>query len=188
MGHVASGMSSRDTRPRCSVSRLRITLPGAGPPGFQAAECRSSALPIGRVRSLFGTVSHASHQQALAGLSPLNFSRPRGFPSVPELVMPGRSASRQPSSRRWLTLNEPDVETTFGPDPVGGLGSTLRRACTVMVHHSGRTGRTSSCSCGASSTRRVHAASPTSSSTAARSCTARSVSVVPPPKRGITMR
>ncbi len=40
------------------------------------------------MRSLFGTVSHASHQQALAGLSPLNFSRPKGFPSVPEVVIP----------------------------------------------------------------------------------------------------
>lgn len=70
------------------VSRPYITFPGAGPPGFQAAECRSSALPVGRVRSLFGTVSHASHQQALAGLSPLNFSRPKDFPSVPEVVIP----------------------------------------------------------------------------------------------------
>lgn len=88
MGHVASGVSHRGTRPWCAVSRPRITLPGADPPRFQAAECRSSALPVERVRSLFGTVSLASHQQALAGLSPLNFSRPKGFPSVPEVVVP----------------------------------------------------------------------------------------------------
>lgn len=87
MGHVASGVSRRGTRSCRVVSRPRITFPGAGPPGFQAAECRSSALPTERVRSLFGTVSLASHQQALTGLSPLNFSRPEVFPPVPEIVV-----------------------------------------------------------------------------------------------------
>ena len=61
-------------------------------------------------------------------------------------------------------------------------------ACAVDDHHGGRSLHTSRSSCSASSTRTLDAASPTSSSTAARDCTARSVSVVPPPMRGFTMR
>jgi hypothetical protein len=188
MGHVASGMSSRDTRPRCVVSRLRITLPGAGPPGFQAAECRSSALPIGRVRSLFGTVSHASHQQALAGLSPLNFSRPRGFPPVPGLVitrsvrlaaaeLPALARVERTRRRRRLART-PQVDWAARPVALARPWSTTTGEPVARVHARAGQARRG----------RVHAASPTSSSTAARSCTTRSVSVVPPPKRGITMR
>ena len=185
MVHVASGVSLRGTRPCCSVSRPRITFPAAGAPGFQAAECRSSALPLGLVRSLFGTVSHASHQQALAGLSPLNFSRPKGFPSVPGLVM-ARSVCLAATELPALAHVERTAASSdvLARTPWVDLAARLRLACTVFVRHGGRTGHTSHARAGQARRVRSHAASPTSSSTAARHFTARSVSVVPPPMRG----
>lgn len=129
---------------------------------------------------------HASYQQALAGLSPLNFSRPKDFPSVPEVVTPGRSVSRHPSSRRWRTLNEPSRLATEGPDPVRGFGShdsayllrlTIATADDLKTHGAmpvlGKQEEARS------------AASPSSSSTTAQNLTARLFSVVPPPIRGV---
>ena len=154
MGHVASGVLLHDTNPCCFASRLCITFLRITP-RFQAAECRSSALPTGRVLSLFGTVSHTSYQQALAGLSPLNFSQPKGFPSVSEGVMP-RSVCLATAELPALACVERTIERleTLGPDPTGGFGHGALWLAT----------------------------SPTSMSTATRSFTLRSFSVVPPPR------
>jgi hypothetical protein len=175
------------TRVRAAWSPNRcITFPRASPLGFQAAECRSSALPLGRVRSLFGTVSHASHQQALAGLSPLNFSRPKVFPSVPGLVM-ARSVCLATAELPALAHVERTAAScdVVARTPWVDLATRLRLACTIVVRHGGRTGHTSHARAGQARRVRLHAASPTSSSTATRHFTARSVSVVPPPMRGI---
>lgn len=62
---------------------------------FRGSEYRSYPLPLdhrfspllGQIRapnSVFGIVSQDTHRQALAGLSWLSFSRPLGFPAVPE--------------------------------------------------------------------------------------------------------
>ena len=130
-----------------------ITFPRASPLGFQAAECRSSALPLGRVRSLFGTVSHASHQQALAGLSPLNFSRPKVFPSVPGLVIT-RSVYLAAAELPALAHVERTAAScdVVAQTPWVDLATRLRLACTVVVRHGGRTGHTSHARAGASST------------------------------------
>lgn len=88
MGHVASEVSPRGTHPCCVASRPATLTPRPKPAGFQAAECRSSALLTGWVRSRFGTVSLVSHQQALAGLSWLNFSPPADLPLVAGMLVP----------------------------------------------------------------------------------------------------
>ena len=189
MGHVASEVSPRGTHPCCVASRPATLTPRPKPAGFQAAECRSSALLTGWVRSQFGTVSLVSDQQALAGLSWLNFSPPVDLPLVAGIVGPEWSSSPKPCSPRWLALHEPDAASRpHWLEPRGWIQQSTRhphvhRITFVTTDEHQVAG--SRCLQQGTWRSSVFSASPTLLFTAARSCTARSVSVVPPPMRNV---
>lgn len=186
VGHVASEVSPRGTRPCRSASRRRDTLPGARLRDFRRQNAEAPPYRCGRVRSLFGTVSHTSHQQALAGRSPLNFSRPKDFPPVPEVVEP-RSVCLAAAELPALAYVERTSSASMTPEartPRVDSAARRRVACAVVARHGGRADAPETMLERGKRRRRSVAASPTSRFTAARSRTVRSVSVVPPPATG----
>ena len=90
MGHVAIGCYSEDTTAVCShlparhSFRIRFCTTR-----FRRTERRSFLLPVGYGFSRFGTVSHETYWQALAGLSWLSSSPSRDLRAIAETVGPG---------------------------------------------------------------------------------------------------
>ena len=80
-------------------------------------------------RSRFGTVSDGTNQQALASLSWLSYSRPSGFPKVPEPVKARSHALPRCELPTLARLNEPHGTLTriarcksrYGPNPLDGI-------------------------------------------------------------------
>lgn len=86
----------------------------------------------------------------------MNCSRPEDFPPAPRLSSPGRSASRQPSSRRWHALSGPGRRRgRRRPEPRRRIWQrAVVPACALDARHGGRAMRSSGCSSGASRRRR----------------------------------
>jgi hypothetical protein len=77
VGHVARGLLLGAAAARFAFPGKTVFTPREVAQGFRGVERESAPLPAGVGRSQFGTVSHITHWQALAGRSWLSFSSPR---------------------------------------------------------------------------------------------------------------
>jgi hypothetical protein len=109
MGHVAIGCYSEDTTAVCSHLPARHSFRTRFLRArFRRTERRSFLLPVGYGFSRFGTVSHETYWQALAGLSWLSSSPSRDLRAIAETVGPGSAChqAKAPHASQVERTNE----------------------------------------------------------------------------------